>query len=274
MWVRRVSSSSSSSQCACCFCKFPGNLELCVGADVDVKDFQKNWLPGKINGLQGSSVRKGCLFYHPPPPSLYLTPFISQCVLFHFFSPGSVVAFSNVVISCSPIAFSSDLLPLMVLIFAGLPSLDIVPFYHFLPSYLSVSQPSPSPSRGNCVKRNSFASTTTGGPTSGTSGSTFRTAALPPGRRTPRRRRGAGVSTTGSSGSDSRFFRQCQLPRTTVGRPKIPPPPLDRFLLLHYSAAETVAVPKVAVVELSRREHSDNASFDFGIFFVVEYWSF
>ncbi|CAM9537197.1 unnamed protein product [Ectocarpus sp. 8 AP-2014] len=38
-----------------------GNLELCVGADVDVKDFQKNWLPGKINGLQGSSL---CIHYH------------------------------------------------------------------------------------------------------------------------------------------------------------------------------------------------------------------
>lgn len=39
-------------------CFLSGNLELCPGADVDVKDFQNNWLPGKINGLQGSSVRE------------------------------------------------------------------------------------------------------------------------------------------------------------------------------------------------------------------------
>lgn len=33
-----------------------GNLELGPGTDVDVKDFQNNWLPGKINALQGSTV--------------------------------------------------------------------------------------------------------------------------------------------------------------------------------------------------------------------------
>lgn len=33
-----------------------GNLELSPGMDVDVKDVQNNWLPGKVSALQGSSV--------------------------------------------------------------------------------------------------------------------------------------------------------------------------------------------------------------------------
>lgn len=33
-----------------------GKVELSPGLDVDVKDKQNNWLPGKVSGLQGSSV--------------------------------------------------------------------------------------------------------------------------------------------------------------------------------------------------------------------------
>ncbi|CAM9820816.1 unnamed protein product [Sphacelaria rigidula] len=38
-----------------------GKVELSPGLDVDVKDAQNNWLPGKISGLQGSSI---CIHYH------------------------------------------------------------------------------------------------------------------------------------------------------------------------------------------------------------------
>lgn len=39
-----------------------GKVELSPGLDVDVKDAQNNWLPGKISGLQGSSV--SCVMSH------------------------------------------------------------------------------------------------------------------------------------------------------------------------------------------------------------------
>lgn len=46
--------------------------------------------------------------------------------------------------------------------------------------------------------------------------------------------------------------------------------PLDRFPKLDYSTPEEVAVPEKASLKLSRRELSDNASFDFCIVVVVE----
>ncbi|CAM9898256.1 unnamed protein product [Scytosiphon promiscuus] len=61
-----------------------GNLELCPGADVDVKDHQNNWLPGKINGLQGSTVRERDPRHRLWPPLACCRSFAPSAVLLSF----------------------------------------------------------------------------------------------------------------------------------------------------------------------------------------------